>query len=84
MADFFVREVRECLSGDMVVVRSMPFPSFFSCCTLPLQRKKKQKCPDGLLFVMTPCLAKAWLLRRPHRCPGRNGRRAEGEHRRES
>jgi uridine phosphorylase len=24
MADFFVREVRECLSGDMVVVRSMP------------------------------------------------------------
>lgn len=26
MADFFVREVRECLSGDMVVVRSLPFP----------------------------------------------------------
>ena len=23
-ADFFVREVRECLSGDMVVVRSLP------------------------------------------------------------
>ena len=26
MADFFIREVRECLSGDMVVVRSLPFP----------------------------------------------------------
>lgn len=25
-ADFFVREVRECLTGDMVVVRSMNFP----------------------------------------------------------
>ena len=24
-ADFFVREVRECLTGDMLVVRSMPF-----------------------------------------------------------
>ena len=27
MADFFVREVRESLSGDMVVVRSLPFPA---------------------------------------------------------
>ena len=29
-ADFFVREVRECLNGDMVVVRLAPFPHLSS------------------------------------------------------
>ncbi len=35
-ADFFGREVRECLSGDMLVVRSMCSYRFtaFSCVTL--------------------------------------------------
>ena len=86
-ADFFVREVRECLNGDMLVVRSMRISSYSSPSSLLFfARSLLSVSSDILAFPLCTLLVcepyprivvrKARVLWRAHRHSCRNGRGA--------